>query len=387
MKLKKQTAIAIGVVLLLFASVGLVAAMIIPSAEDLLTSSIETLEGITTGYGQVTVSAQMSDQDFSGTFEGWIKRDAGPNGEPAVRVVVLEADQSALIGQTLVSDGSQFWFHDPQRNTVIVGQAEEITSLLMERLEQYEGHWPYEQEFDPETAEVPETPAEVVARILEYFTVERSGSRDIGEYEVDALRLVPIAEMMPEEIRMAGGYVNLWLRSGDQLPLAVEYAEGSMGAFTIEASEVVVNEPIADSIFSFAIPEGSEVIDVVDLANEIEAHKQTVDAAEVGALMPDQLPAGAEPAGTEQFGTTIVQRFSLPGDLSFVIAQGPSVPQDAPAEATSSETVTVRGAQGILHTNDEATRSLLIWQESDEFVLIGGDLSPDQALAIAESLQ
>lgn len=387
MKLKKQTAIAIGVVLLLLASVGLVAAMMIPSAEELLTSSIETLEGITTGYGKVALDIQTPEQDFDGTFEAWVKRDAGPNGEPAVRVVVLGADQSELIGQTLVSDGSQFWFYDPQQNTVIVGQAEEIAPLLLERLEQYEGQWPHEHEFDPETAEVPQTPAEIVAKVLEYFTVERNGSGDIGEYEVDTLRLVPIADKMPEEVRLAGGFINLWLRSSDQLPIVVEYAEGSMGAFTIEASEVEVNEPIADSVFSFTIPEGTEVIEAVDLLNEMEALKQTVDVEEVGALTPSELPMGATPDDAEQIGTTVVQRFTLPDGLSFVIAQGPSVPQDVPAEATSSEFVIVRGLEGILHTNDEATRSLLLWQEGDEFVLIGGDLSPEQALTLAESLQ
>ena len=46
----------------------------------------------------------------------------------------------------------------------------------------------------------------------------------------------------------------------------------------------------------------------------------------------------------------------------------------------------VRGVEGTLHTNSEATRSLLIWQEDDLFFLVGGDLSPEQLLSIAESL-
>jgi hypothetical protein len=63
------------------------------------------------------------------------------------------------------------------------------------------------------------------------------------------------------------------------------------------------------------------------------------------------------------------------------------MPLDPPAEATRSETVTVRGIEGRLFTNDTETRSLLAWNEDSISYLIGGDLTPEQALAIAESLQ
>ncbi len=58
-----------------------------------------------------------------------------------------------------------------------------------------------------------------------------------------------------------------------------------------------------------------------------------------------------------------------------------------PAEATSSEPVVVRGLEGTIYTNDEATRTLLAWNDGTLWFLIGGDLSPDQALTVAESLQ
>jgi hypothetical protein len=60
---------------------------------------------------------------------------------------------------------------------------------------------------------------------------------------------------------------------------------------------------------------------------------------------------------------------------------------DPPAEATSTETIVVRGVEGTLFTNDDNTRTLLAWREGELFFVIGGDLTSEQALEIADSLQ
>jgi outer membrane lipoprotein-sorting protein len=370
---------------------GLVAATVIPSAEDLLISSAETLDNVTSGYAEVNVQAQLPEQTINGSFEAWGKLNAGPNGEPAVRLVIVTANESEHVGITLVSDGRQFWLYNPSLDTVVVGQAEELAPLLTEKLaayqDQYSGQWDYGGEFDPASADHPQTPAEAVAKLLQYFTAQRNGSGQVGDSEADIVRLVPIPEQMPEELRLAGGFINLWLSAGDQLPLAAEYAESTLGNVKVEATRVQINQTIDEGIFTFEIPDDVTVLEAVDLLAQIEPISQSVDATEAGALTPSELPAGAEPVGSEQLSGTIVQRFTLPDGKSFVIAQGPEVPQDIPAEATSSETVTVRGVEGTLYVNDEATRSLLIWQEDDVFLLVGGDLNPEQALALAESLQ
>ncbi len=49
--------------------------------------------------------------------------------------------------------------------------------------------------------------------------------------------------------------------------------------------------------------------------------------------------------------------------------------------------MTVRGVEGTLFSNDESSRSLLVWQEGELSFMVGGDVSPEQATAIAESLQ
>lgn len=391
MKKQLRTVVIVLLAVLLLATAGLVAATVIPSAEDLLISSAETLETVTSGSAEFSFLAQLPERTISGSFEAWGKLNAGPNGEPAVRLVVLTADESEHVGVTLISDGNQFWLYNPHLNTVVLGQAEELAPLLAERLAEYQTQygdfWDLGVEFDPDSGDHPQTPAEAVAELLQFFTAERNGSGQVGQYVADIVRLVPIAYQMPEEVRLAGGFVNLWLRSDDQLPLAAEYAESSLGYVKIEATGVEINQEIDDGTFTFDIPADATVLQATDLLAQLGPPSQSVDAAEAGALTPTELPAGASQVGSEQIAGTIVQSFTLPDGKSFVIAQGPEVPQDVPSEAASSEMVIVRGVEGTLHVNSDATRSLLIWQEEGDFFLIGGDLGPEQALAVAESLQ
>jgi uncharacterized lipoprotein len=81
-----------------------------------------------------------------------------------------------------------------------------------------------------------------------------------------------------------------------------------------------------------------------------------------------------------------VQRYNLP-DGSFTVAQGEATSEmTPPAAAESSQMVTVRGVEGTLYADEGGSRTLLTWTEDDVSFWIGGDLTPEQALAVAESL-
>ena len=148
MKNRKRGFIVALVTLLLLATVGLAAAMIIPSADELLTRSLETLETVDDGHAIVEATLEMPDRQVNGTFEMWGKLNMGPNGEPAFRVEVLAASEAGLAGTTAVSDGSQFWLYDPDENRVVVGDAEELAPLLAEKLAEHEGQWEPGGEFE-----------------------------------------------------------------------------------------------------------------------------------------------------------------------------------------------------------------------------------------------
>ena len=387
MNTKRRTILIALTVLIAVVSVGLLAAVIIPSADELLTQSLETLETVTDGHAIVETTVELPEKTVSGTFEIWGKFSADPDGRPSVRVEVLAASEAELVGLTAVSDGTQSWLYNPNRNTVVVGQAEELAPLLAEKIAGYEGEWGHSGDFDPETADIPETPADAVAKMLEYFTAERNGQEEVAGTDAYLLRLIPIPEQMPDEFRIAGGYINLWLRTGDKLPLAAEYAEGALGYGKFQATLAEINTGLDDSIFTFVIPEGVEVIEATELVAELEALEHSNEAVDFETLTPTDLPEEAIAAETQQIGGAVIQRYNLPEGRSFVVAQGPSMPLDVPAEATSTETVIVRGVEGTLYSNDEDTRALLTWSEGEVSFLVGGDLSAEQAAAIAESLQ
>jgi outer membrane lipoprotein-sorting protein len=317
----------------------------------------------------------------------WGKLDMGPNGEPAFRLEVLAASEAGMVGSTAVTDGSQFWLYNPGENRVVVGNAEELAPLLAEKFAEYEGQWEPSGEFDSEQMDKPESPAEAVAALLENFTAERNGQEQVAGAEAYRLRLAPIPEKMPDELRVAGGFLNLWLRASDQLPLAAEFAESALGYAKFEATLAEINTGLDSAIFTFAIPEGAEIIQAAERLAELDNYEQPLEEAAFDVLEAGELPEAAVAAERQQIGGAIVQRYDLPDGLSFVIAQGPAMPLDPPTEATSSETVTVRGVEGTLFTNDEGSRSLLVWSEGELFYLVSGDLAPDQALTIAESLQ
>ena len=370
---------------LVIASLALVAFIVQPSAEDLLTQSISTLETVTNGHAIVEMAADLPDQDFSGTVEVWAKRDAGPNGEPAFRVEVLEASKPEAVGMIAVADGSQFWLWNPIENKVLVGTAVEIREAMAEQFAGREFEHEQEYDGDHEEMELPETPEEAVAKLLEYFDAERAGSETMAGVPADKLRLIPIAEKMPEEMQAAGGLLNLWLRTEDQLPLGIEYTGSAAGSGSATAALAEINIDLDDEIFTFIIPEGAEVINIADLKPEQLSQEGADAAVDFDLLSPNYLPEGAGLVDTVEMRGTIVQRYNLPVG-SFTIAQGPASPMDAPEEATAVETITVRGVEGTLYTNDEANRTLLTWIEGDVGYLVGGDLTPDEAVTIAGSL-
>jgi hypothetical protein len=300
---------------------------------------------------------------------------------------VLTADEADLIGTIAVSDGTQFWVWNPAQNVVLTGQFEELYARIAEEMAgqefDHEGDFDHEGEFDE--ADIPETPEEAVAKLLEYFTAERAGSDMIGDTAVNSIRLIPIPEQMPEEVRAAGGLLNVWLRESDSAPVGIAYTGSALGSGMARATFLEINQGVADDVFTFTIPEGATVINAADL--ELPDKDALEEAAAVepdfDLLAPTSLPDEATLRETTNVRGAIVERYGLPDGRSFTIAQGRTSVNLAPAEG--GEGVTVRGVAGMVYTEDG--RTLLNWSEGDIQYWIGGDLTGEEALAIAESLQ
>ncbi|MEJ2748485.1 MAG: hypothetical protein P8183_11350, partial [Anaerolineae bacterium] len=365
------------ITLLLLVSVGLAAFALQPSAADLLTQSIETLQTITDGHAIVDFEVTTPEQSGSGTVEAWGMLDAGPNGEPAFRVDVLETSLEMGTGVTAVGDGTTFWLYNPDENKVLTGTYEEAAQMLMEKAAAYDlgSQMPHDfnGQFDPETMDHPQSPEEAVAKLLEYFNAERVGltSEDVAGVGAYQVRLIPIPEQMPEQVRAVGGLINVWIAAESKAPLAAEYTGGNMGSGHVTATTLEFNQGVDPAVFTFEIPDGAEVVTLADLAAEMEAKMAEMDTAvPFDPLTPADLPADARLVETTSIRGTAVQRYSLPDGGSFTVAQGPAGFEYAPEGMESA--VTVRGVAGLLYSDTDGGRTLLTWTEGDVSFWIGG---------------
>ena len=376
----KNKKLVIGaIVLLLLASLGLAAFALQPTAEDLLIQAMETMQTVTDGHTVATFTVNTPEMNASGTVEMWGQLEAGPNGEPAFRAEVLDATESDMVGLTAVTDGYNFWLWDPQENKVLVGNADEATAIIAEQMAGKE--FEVDPDYNPEEMDHPETPEEAVAKLLEYFTAERITDVQIGETNAHGLRLIPIPEQMPDEVRAAGGFLKVYVRPEDGAPLSVEYAEGAMGSGSATATLLELNQGVDESLFTFTIPEGAEVVHLEDLQPEELTAAETAD---LDALSPAVLPADAAFVSATEMRGAIVQRYSRT-DGGFTVAQGPATA--VPDREETGEAVTVRGVEGMLYSDESGAQNLLTWTEGDVTFWIGGDLTSAEALALAESLE
>jgi len=367
------------IVLLLLASLGLAAFAMQPTAEDLLVQAMETMQTVTDGHTVATFNVSTPNMSASGTVEMWGKLAVGPNGEPAFRAEVLDATDNAMVGTTAVTDGYNFWLWNPQENKVLVGNADEAAAYITEQManQQFEA----DPNFNHDEMDHPETPEEAVAKLLEYFTAERITDAQIGSSNAHGLRLIPIPEQMPDEVRAAGGFLKVYVRPEDGAPLSVEYAEGAMGSGSATATTLELNQGVDDSLFTFVIPEGAEVVRLADLKPQELTAEQT---ANLDALSPAALPADATFVGATEIRGAVVQRYTR-ADGGFTVAQGPVTA--VPERDQTGETMSVRGVDGTLYRDENGAQSLLTWTDGDVTYWIGGDLTPAEALALAESLQ
>ena len=366
--------------------------MVRASADELLQQSARLLADATAGHAVLDFEFSTPDKNSSGTVEVWGREDAGPDGEPAFRIELVEAagEHGEHVGSLAVSNGREMWLWRPDKNTVYVGTVEELKARMAE------GHDEELTGYDlPRYSEedMPQTPEEAVDRLLERFEAERVGSVALNGIRANQVRLVPIPEEMPDEIRTIGGLFDVWVRAGDSAPLGVEFSGSAAGTGKITASLLELEIPddastqlaFDEDLFTFAIPEGAEVKQLADLEPPALSLDEAAELADFDVLVPASLPDGASLEAINEVRGAIVQRYRLPDGASFTVAQGEAGAGDTP-EGADGEAITVRGVPGMLYQNEDGTRSLLTWQQNGVSFWIGGDINADQAIGIADSL-
>ena len=382
MNRKRNLWIAISAVILLPVLIAGVS-LLQPSAEDILVETLETVKTLTDVHAIVTIEADTIEKDSSGMLEVWARR--GDDGPGAFRIEVLESSDAKGQGVVIVSDGETLWAYAPAENKVLVGTAEEVQAMLEESdfVAREFGELAGEHEY----FERPQDANEAVARLLEYVTASVSGSESVASETAHLLELEPIPESMPSEFAAVGGSINLWIGQESSVLLAAAYTGGTMGEISITVLEYELNTGLADTIFQFDIPASAEIVKFEDL----EPQSLTLEEAGESAEFEFLTPAETDATLVDIFDVRgiLVQRYTLPEGGSFTIAQG--VANDLSDEFSpptgESQPVEVRGTTGQLMEAESGEQVLLTWTEGELFYSVAGDLSPEEALLIAESLQ
>lgn len=366
--------VAGGVILL----AALVSAFVImqPSAKDILTQTLEISKTIENAHAILNISADSPEEKASATVEVWGRHEE--EGPGAFRLEVIETDKEEAVGGVIVSDGETVWAYSPAEGKVFTGTAEEAKAAMEEKQ-------PMGEEFDKEEFEHPENAEEAVEKLLEYFEAQRTGTETIADANAYQLELKPIPEQMPAEYTAVGGLLNLWIDQSRSVPLAVAYTGGSMGEIRITALELEINQGVDGALFFFEIPDGVEVVGFADMKPESLSLDEAAASAEFDFLTPDTVPGGATLIEVFNVKGMIVQQYTLPEGGSFTVAQGQT--DEAEKPSTEEQVVEVRGVAGSLFVSEENDKVLLSWTEGEVSFYVGGNLTAEQALEIAESLK
>ena len=361
------------------------------SAEDILVQVIETVETINDGHAVVSIDAVTPEKNVNGTVEVWMRR--GENGPGAFRAEVLDSNDEKALGAVIVSDGATLWAYLPSENKVFVGTPEEAQAAWDENgfmdSEFYQGHLDREGKTEEENFDHPETAEEMVQKLGQYFNIGKSGSEALVSETANQLKMEPIPDQMPSQYAAVGGYINLWIGEDSHLPLRIGYAGGSLGEAVVDILSFETNAGIDEALFTFEVPADVEVVTFADLEPKSLTLEEAGSTAEFDFLTPAEIPTGATLVDILDVNGALVQRYTLPEGGSFTIAQGISDAdsQEAMGPSTESQSIEVRGVIGKLYTAEDMDKVMLAWVDGDHFYSVAGDLTPEMALSIAESLR
>ena len=362
-----------------------------PSAQDILVNSLENTKTIHDGHAVIQIKLDSIDKKASGTLEVWAYRNEDETG--GFRVEVLESSEAKAQGAVIVSDGDTLWAYSPSENKIFIGTPEEAKAML-ENNEYFPDQFgEMRDHLEGETKdgeyEHPENAGEVVQKLEQYFELKTSGTEIIAGETADQVKLEPIPDQMPDEYLAVGGFINMWVSQDSFMPLAFEFTGSSLGEASITVLEYEINTGVEDIQFTFDVPQDAEVVTFADLEPQSLTLDEAAASADYEFLKPGDVPSGATLVDIVEVRGFLVQRYALPQGGSFSVAQGNVQEISEPGDSTAGNgrAIELRGTTGQLFESDDGSQILLTWIEGELVYSVAGDLTPEEAITVAESLQ
>ncbi len=292
-----------------------------------------------------------------------------------------EVHQSTLsqspAGSVTVTDGKKLWQYNPAKNIVYSGPAQQNTggSIFGSAGTGNSGQGQFLLNF-----------------VQSVFTGSdgtlKSSTATINGHAVYDVGVVPQNSSSSSTITTGSAFNysgDIYIDKITRLPVEVKLNIQGFGDTVLDFSRLVLNQPIANSTFTFVTPAGAKELPLPqatsttnsDLISLSQAQQQAgFHLLSIPGDQADYVLLGVNALGTP--GSQIYTLHYMKGNASFTIAQGKPL---ANLSTTGSQHVSLRGTTGLFSNQG----SVLAWTEKGVGINITG-LSQNEAVTIAKSL-
>jgi outer membrane lipoprotein-sorting protein len=296
-------------------------------------------------------------REESFVVEVWEKK---PN---KFRAEMLETDNAEMAGSVHLTDGRQVWVYQPAKNEVVVGEVgpDEPSSFQ----------------------EVIQSMDETIQQVLDTSEVELAGEESLADRPVYKLEVTP--REGEDALLPAGTQATVWVDRERWIVLQAHVVGDLVGEGRLRVRSLELNTGLSDDVFRFQAPDGVQVVQMEDRRPVPVTLEEARARVDFPLLVPAYVPGGATLIDVLAVEGAIILRYDHAA-TSFTVVQGtPSGERTAPPGSRETE-VTVRGQPAAL-ISDQAAGNLLTWTENGVAITIAGQISGDEILKVAESLE
>lgn len=285
------------------------------------------------------------------------------------RTVVLQSTVSQLpAGSITVSNGKQIWHYDPVKKVVYTGPVSENAATSQD-----------------ENAFIMNIVQSVFTRSNATLV---SSSASINGH--DAYDVYVASTASGQSANASSGNLtydgDVYIDKTGTLPLRVKLTIQGFGQVTLDLPTLVLNQPVADTLFTFVPPPGVKVLPFPKTGTSNTGTITLAQAQQQAGYHLLSIPASQTAyklQGVDALGAPGNQIFTLnyiKGSTTFAISEGKSL-ANLPG---SGQQISLRGTTATLST--VGSTMTLTWTEKGVGIQIAGTLSKDEIVAIANLL-
>jgi outer membrane lipoprotein-sorting protein len=292
------------------------------------------------------------------------------------RTVVLQSTiKQFSTGSITVSNGKQVWQYDPAKKVVYTGQVSNNTATSTSGIGRDQTQFAMN----------------IVQSVFSHSNATLvSSSVNINGHDAYDLQVTSPASEQSSSTGSGTGNFNyngdVYIDKASMLPLQIKLTIQGFGQVTLGLPTLVLNQPVDNSLFTFASPTGVQVLPFPKTTTSETGTISLEQAQQQAGYHLLSIPVSHtayQLQGVDALGAPGNQIFAFNyavGNATFAISEGKSL-ANLPV---SGQQVSVRGTTATLTTSGNTIT--LTWTEKGVGIQIAGNLSKDELLTIANLL-